>query len=415
MIQKQLAAIVIVLCGYILVEKHVEGQTARLEPPRLESSQLTRNPLRGQRYAPSAELGSLTPVVVREPRTALSVSRVAQQNKVTPVRSAPRRSYSDIYRRNSRGVSYSQPVMQSQSIIEEEYIEHDTNHIADLACGDCGQCDVCQIHCPPYQLISFADMEYSVGIQGFKGVPNLGRSGSFGFNQGINWGFPVPLLPLLDLSGQIGVRFTQANMYGDNFTSENRDQTFLTAGISRRVDYGLQMGIVVDYLDDQWYYEGSFTQLRTELAMVGECGNQFGFRFTSDMKDSPTEVAAGLAGFPTIDGVTNFSANDTYRFFYRQSWDQIRGGYAEGFAGFTEGSQGLVGTDFLIPIAERWALTADFTFLIPSSSTTLSSIDEGWNIGMGLTWYPKGLSTWSKLYHRPLMDVADNGTFMFKR
>lgn len=292
-------------------------------------------------------------------------------------------------------------------ILHGEYIEG--------SCGDCGQCDACAIYCPPYQLISFADMEYSFGVQGFKSVPNLGQSGSFGFHQAINWGFPISVFPNLDLAGQGGVRFIQSDLNGANFTTQSRSQTFWTAGISRRVDYGLQFGLVVDGLEDNWYFNATFAQLRGEMSMVGGYGNTFGVRYTANLSDDTPGVSTGLAAVG-FGGITTFDNNDTYRLFCRHSWDETRGGYAEMFGGFSENGEGVFGTEFMIPIAEHWGLTSDFTFLLPTGGTPANdAIDESWNIGMGLTWYPKGLSTWSKLYHRPLLDVADNGTFLFKR
>ncbi|MEE2640819.1 MAG: DUF6666 family protein [Planctomycetota bacterium] len=342
----------------------------------------------------------------------MAVSRVARQQTVDSA-SKPM----GIYGRPISRVQYDNvEFLGNETVIDEETeVVGEPLMAAGLPCGDCGVCDACRIYCPPYQLVSFADMEYFAGVQGFKGVPNLGQSGSFGFNEGINWGFPVPMFPLLSLSGQIGFRFTQSEFNGSNFTSDTRDQLFLTGGISRRVDYGLQMGVAVDYLNDNWYFDGSFAQLRSEFGLVGSCGNQIGFRLTANLDDDSQDISDGLSavGFTAIN---NFEPVDTYRFFYRHAWDQMRGGHVEWMAGFTENGDGLVGTDFLIPIAERWALNSNFTCLLPTGNATATNqIDESWNVGLGLTWYPKGLSTWSKLYHRPLFDVADNGSFMFQR
>jgi len=371
-----------------------------------------------------AQQGYAQPVrrTVQPANRPITVSRVAEMPSVTrgvsrPMQSAPS---GGVYAR-TQNMEY----IGEGEVIEEYYDDgqgYMPGEMVDGGCGDCGQCDVCQIHCPPYQLISFADMEYSLGIQGFSGVPNQANFGSFGFSQGINWGFPVPVLPFLNLSGQAGIRFVQAENFGvlgGTPAVSSRNQTFWTAGISRRVDYGLQFGIVVDGLTESWYYDGNFTQLRGELGFVGGYGNQLGFRFTANMKDDSAAVTAGLgtlATGPLVAGSTSFDTNDTYRFYYRHSWDQARGGHAEFFGGFAEDSAGVFGADFLIPIAERWALTSNFTYLAPTNGTVVSdALDETWNIGMGLTWYPKGLTKWSKLYHRPLMNVADNGTFVFKR
>lgn len=369
----------------------------------------------------SAQQGYSQPVrrTVQPANRPITVSRVAEMPPVAgmPTRSRQSAPGGGVYAR-SQNMEY----LGEGEIIQEYYDDgHGHGEILDGGCGDCGQCDVCQIHCPPYQLISFADMEYSIGIQGFSGVPNQFNLGSFGFSQGINWGFPVPVLPFLNLSGQAGVRFVQSENFGllgGAPAISSRNQTFWTAGISRRVDYGLQFGVVVDGLSESWYHNASFTQLRGEIGFVGGFGNQLGFRFTANMKDDTAAVRAGLAtlGLPLVPGSTSFDTNDTYRFFYRHTWDQARGGHAEFFGGFAENSSGVLGADFLIPIAERWALTSSFTYLPPSGGSVVSNtLDETWNVGMGLTWYPKGLTKWSKMYHRPLMNVADNGTFVFKR
>lgn len=423
MIRKQLLAYAWIAVMLPLWTSTAESQEIRLEPPQLDRGILT------DRARP---VGS---GAVHRHRTAglrskngpvrMAVSRVARQ-EVIGRESQPSGIYGQRTRMTSRQALSARPISRrtqdveylgNETIIEDEGIVHEHGEILDggLACGDCGECDACRIYCPPYQLISFADMEYSVGVQGFKGVPNLGQSGSFGFNEGINWGFPFPVLPILSLSGQIGFRFTQSDLYGANFTNDSRDQVFLTAGISRRVDYGLQMGVVVDYLNDNWYYDASFAQLRSEVAMVGGYGNQLGFRLSANLDDDPADVLTGLnaVGFT---GINNFEAVDTYRFFYKHAWDQVRGGHAEIMGGFTENGDGIFGADFMIPIAERWSLSTNFVSLLPGNNNVgTRQIDESWNVGMGLTWYPKGLSKWSKLYHRPLMPVADNGTFMFQR
>lgn len=350
----------------------------------------------------------VTPASNQTGSVRMNVSRVARQGRI---------GSKGIYDGPTQRVKYDNvEYLGNNAIVEESGLSHQHGALTDhgLACGDCGACDLCQIHCPPYQLISFADMEYSVGVQGFKSVPNLGQSGSFGFNESINWGFPFPILPVLSLSGQIGFRFTQSDMNGANFTADSRDQLFLTGGISRRVDYGLQLGVAVDYLNDNWYFDSSFAQMRTEIGLVGGYGNQFGFRFSANLDDDAQDVQTGLnaVGFTAIN---NFEPVETYRFFYRHAWDQVRGGHAEFMAGFAGNSAGVLGADFLIPISERWALNSNFSCLLPSTTNAFNQIDESWNVGLGLTWYPKGLSTWSKLYHRPLFDVADNGTFMFQR
>lgn len=412
MIRKKVTTFVLSVLTILSGTHLAEAQEIRLEPPQLDRQRIV------SRARPAGQTTrmrqSMTPGA-RAPR--MGVSRVARQEAIRMSRprgvfqmAALQGDDTGANPNNTAPNTQGNPIVQDP-IIEDEMIFDDGMIIDDGAFFE----EPVGPAYPTYQLVSFADMEYFVGVQGFKGVPNLGESGSFGFNEGINWGFPMPILPLLSLSGQVGARFTQSDFYGANLTADSHSQTFLTGGISRRVDYGFQMGVAVDYLNDNWYYDGSFVQLRSEIGFVGGYGNLFGFRACNGLQDDAPGVSAGLASIG-FGAITNFEPIDTYRFFYRQQWDQVRGGHIEASGGFTENGDGLFGAEFMIPIAERWALTSNVNCLLPSTSvTSLAQIDESWNVGMGLTWYPKGLSTWSRLYHRPLFNVADNGSFMFKR
>jgi len=116
--------------------------------------------------------------------------------------------------------------------------------------------------CLPILPIDWCRFEFFAGVQGFSGPPNFpaglaatdrAGTGSFGFHQGLNEG--RSLLPWLgiDWGAQLGARATQNNGSGAAFTADERHQVFVTGGFFRRVDYGLQMGLVVDYLNDDWY------------------------------------------------------------------------------------------------------------------------------------------------------------------
>ena len=67
---------------------------------------------------------------------------------------------------------------------------------------------------------------------------------------------------------QVGYRGVSSHYSGASFAEDSRDQGFLTAGLFRRVDWGLQGGAVVDILFDDWYYNSlTLTQLRGELQL----------------------------------------------------------------------------------------------------------------------------------------------------
>lgn len=236
---------------------------------------------------------------------------------------------------------------------------------------------------------------------------------NFGFYGGVNVGIPLCRLSCGLLSGQIGVRSVQTNFNGADFTPENRDQTFVTAGVYRRVDYGIQFGIVADYLKDDWFTEASVTQIRTDLGWVFAGGATMGFRYTAAQED---DLTSG-----TIDGVPfdNFyqSVYDQYRFYMNAR--NCCGGIGELYAGWTEFDQTILGADFDVPIRERIALESTFTYFLNDDQTTaagrLGGNDaDAWNLAVGISIRPQGRAHY-RSYDRPMFDVADNGTMLIRR
>lgn len=292
-----------------------------------------------------------------------------------------------------------------------------------MDCGDCGMesCGSCSYYNRQRPaLVSFADMEYSVGVQSFKNTVNLGQGASFGVNESINWGFPLPpVLPFRwsRFSGQLGFRLTQNNFAGTAFTTDTRNQAFVTGGIFRRVDYGAQIGAAFDYLDEDWFFGGSFAQIRFHAGWVNQRGNEFGFKYAANMHEE-----LGLAAIvnPLLPAgalpINQITPNDTYRFFYKHNMEIIQNGTVEVFGGFTSQSQGLFGTDFSLPLTDQLSVQSGFALVFEDSINTFeTNLDEAWNIYTNLVFYPKGLNRWKKAYHRPLFNVADNGTFMLTR
>jgi hypothetical protein len=59
----------------------------------------------------------------------------------------------------------------------------------------CGQPDVCCGDCNPLAYWCWwENLEVFSGVHGFKGPVDLGVNGNFGFDYGLNWGFPIPCL-----------------------------------------------------------------------------------------------------------------------------------------------------------------------------------------------------------------------------
>jgi hypothetical protein len=257
-------------------------------------------------------------------------------------------------------------------------------------------------------------LELFGGVEGFTGPANRGTSGSFGFHEGFNWGMPIGGL----VSFQWGTNWTQNNFDGSFATPDERNQIFFTAGLYRRVDWGLQGGLVVDYLHDEWDYSADLTQLRGELSWLW-CGcNELGFWFTAGVNDSsglslrlPAVDGGGTVRF--MDGAATLAVNDIYAFFFRRQF--ACGGEGRLFAGFTSHSQGLVGGDAVLPLNDRWSLRSNFIYAGPGgddNATDPAFTRETWNVGISLVWTPCPRPAAGQNYNRPLFPVADNGSFL---
>lgn len=277
---------------------------------------------------------------------------------------------------------------------------------AEPCMGDCGWgcTGCCLIPCPQ---IPLDNLSLFSGVHGFKDPSNLDRDGSFGFQTGLNWGAPFWLFPYSGVGMQAGLQGVFSNFSGSNFTDDSRDQLYFTTGLFRRADWGLQGGVVYDYMRDNWYSEVTLNQIRGEISWVYPCLHEWGFWFTassdSDQSFSPDDQQA-----------QTWEPTDLYAFFYRRRFAQNLGGEGRFFAGFTQKSDGLIGADCDLPLSACWSLQTAFTYLIPEESRQDGgSQQEGWNVAINLVWYPRGNSSlWDGgNYYRPLLRVADRGSF----
>ena len=243
---------------------------------------------------------------------------------------------------------------------------------------------------------------------------DLASDSSFGAYGGFNLGIPLCRLSCGFLSGQFGIRSVNTNFNGNEFSPEDRRQIFVTTGLYRRVDQGLQFGVVADILHEEWFTETDLVQIRSDIGWVYPAGHTFGFRYATGVQDEETDGAFNGQQF------TNFfqTTDDNYRFYYRHQapW----GGWGEVFAGWAEASQTIVGVDVDLPVTETISFQSGFTALlnddVVSSNSTFQggNLNEGWNLFVGVSFKPQGRS-WYRSYDRPLFSVADNGTFLIRR
>ena len=68
----------------------------------------------------------------------------------------------------------------------------------------------------------------------------------------------------------------------------------------------------------------------------------------------------------------------------------------------------------LVAAAGMLCLTASAAwsaiFIPEESSMTTGHVEEGWNVGIGLVFFPGCNTPYTLDYNRPLFNVADNGT-----
>ena len=261
----------------------------------------------------------------------------------------------------------------------------------------------------------FSNAELFAGAHGFRSSnftagTQVVDDSSFGFYGGINLGASLCKLTCGLFSGQIGVRSSQSEFEGDFFSTDNRDQLFVTAGIFRRVDYGLQMGIVGDFLHEEWFAETELSQIRGDIGWVYPGGNTIGFRFASGTDDDITEGIINGVAFNNLFA----EVVDNYRFYYRMM--AANGGYCDAYAGWSDADDAVLGLAMDMPVSGAWGMQAGFNYFLPedTSPTVPTSTQDSWNVFVGMTLRPQG-PLWYGNYDRPLFDVADNGTFVFGR
>lgn len=299
-------------------------------------------------------------------------------------------------------------------------------------CGGCDSyfdCDPCcdRGGCPPGPcwLTEFGGIlrngEYFAGVNGFQNPlfaagssNNLVGDCNFGFYEGFNLGLPLCRLTCGWLSGQFGLRASQTNFDGNEFSSQTREQLFMTFGLYRRVDYGLQLGVVADVLYEDWFTETETVQIRSDYSWVYPSGTAFGFRYTENVQDDET------SGIINRTPVTNLvtTSEDSYLFYLRR--DACEGGFGEAYVGWTDNEQTVFGIRSDLSISETIAVQSGFTYYYDDTLVSANSnhqggnVGEGWNVAVGLVWHPRGRSFY-RSYDRPLFDVADNGSMMIRR
>ena len=286
--------------------------------------------------------------------------------------------------------------------------------------GGCPECQDCWIN---RFGVLFRNSEFYSGFTSFRSTlfsnpttttQNLLDDCSHGYYGGVNFGLPLCRLTCGAFSGQFGIRTVNTNFNGNAFSIDDRNQLFMTAGFFRRSDYGLQFGVVADVLREEWYANADLVQIRGDIGHVWPSGTTFGFKFATNVQD---DVVNGTINGQSFTGQT-ITTNDNYRFYVRH--DAKAGGWGEVFAGWSETSQGIIGLDFDMPITNRLAVEAGFTYFlnddgVPANAGFLGGQQgQAYNTYVGIALRPAG-RRYYRNYDRPLFDVADNGSMLTVR
>jgi hypothetical protein len=291
-------------------------------------------------------------------------------------------------------------------------------------CGGCGQCDECLggprhgdglwgrtcefVECVENHP-ALRNWSGYTGAQGFKGPPDMGANGNFGFYKAFNYAMPV--IPSRSIGGQFGASVAFSDFEGSSgLTSRSRTQFFATAGLFHRArcNHGFQGGAVLDYLRDDWYVNMDLFQMRGEVSYL------WGFHevglWAAAHTNSDTHVAP--ASFPTAK--VTWQANDQYNLYYRANFSY--GAVARMWVGLTGHGDVTFGGDVIAPLSESYAIMIEQNYLLPRGNSNLpNSVVESWGLTMALVWYP-GAKTPNRCFdpNRPLFLVADNSSMFIR-
>lgn len=276
-------------------------------------------------------------------------------------------------------------------------------------CGDAVRPRGPDYWCFPVCLPRLQDLTIWGGVHGFRGPRDFipaGRSDSnFGFQEGINLSGRAPFLGSLlfpDLNYQLGFQALQSRLSGTETSSDDRGQQFVTAGLFKRTQSGVQFGAVWDSMRDDLDQSISLDQVRYELSLKTPRGRELGF-WGANSTDSATV------------GADTFETTDQYCGFYR--WNLKGGNQARIWGGASGDGEGILGADFYAPLNDRWSVQTGFNYLIPDENSGLEGVSqESWNLGINLVWHMGRRAREGNVSpFRPLFNVADNGWMFVDR
>lgn len=253
--------------------------------------------------------------------------------------------------------------------------------------------------------------QLGIGILGYRNPLDNHNQGNFGADLSLNWSSPSEIL--CGISGQAGGRYAVTSLNGyetDEVKNSNRNQLFWTAGIFYRNPCSCwQWGVVYDSLNDDSFEKYTIGQYRTEISRKINCNTDIGFRGAFRASDE-------IFNFWRMDRSATervqVQATSWYAGFIRKYFDC--GGQGDLLIGATENSDLLVGGNIEVPISNSISLKNSFTYVFANDHDYRTDfLQQTWNVSISLTIFLGGNSRESLQNPlRPLLDVADNGSFL---
>jgi hypothetical protein len=289
--------------------------------------------------------------------------------------------------------------------------------------GRCRRCRGCVTGCDEDPQIGVVGL---FGFDSFHGVSDGSYQSNFGTVAGVNGAVPIPWLYDYGVAAQIGATYGVYDWKGRSSSFQplsSQQQTFVTTGLFRRAFDGrrLSFGLVYDWMvGTNW---GTFAtgpvlgQWRGQAeCALSDCDSLGVWGTMRDHGHGQVVPAFVPASVET-------RALSQINFFWHH---KFTGGADSGvWVGIPQsdrlgqpGNLGdlILGGDVQVPLSDQVALYANLQYMKPSASAGHdAAIDETYNIGVGLAWYPGRYArtkTVNGACWMPYMPVANNSTFL---
>jgi hypothetical protein len=249
-----------------------------------------------------------------------------------------------------------------------------------------------------------------VGLDGSKGPEDLGVNADFGGRAAVNWSYPV--LEKYGLGAQVGSAFNYANNAERILRSidgtRERTQSFSTAGLFQRTHFGLNWGVVFDFLYEDYYQRLEFGQVRGQIGYACGCGEVGVWGTVRTFGDTAVVDGQRFELRPIMQG----------NLFWKHTWrDEINTrawiGVAEEHGRFVLLAPGnspvhhplVFGADLYVPLSDYLALFGEANFTTPNDTGTISAT-------LGIAFYPGGTAKGvARNRFAPMLAPANNQSF----